>query len=101
MTRLDRFKTKMTEKGFDAAVISSAINQRYLTGFDYTDGYVLVTKNKSYVEASTSAQSRIINGTSHHAYSSVRTIILMHTDSHMYTRHWKSASSSVHLYLAQ
>ncbi len=41
----------MTEKGADAAVISSAINQRYLTNFDYTDGYVLITKNKSYVLA--------------------------------------------------
>jgi len=51
MSRLDRFKAKMTEKGIDAAVISSAINQRYLAGFDYTDGYVLVTKNKSYVLA--------------------------------------------------
>ena len=51
MTRLDRFKAKMAEEGFDAAVISSAINQRYLTGFDYTDGYVVITKNNSYVLA--------------------------------------------------
>lgn len=51
MTRLDRFKAKMTDEGFDAAVISSVINQRYLTGFDYTDGYVVITKNKSYVLA--------------------------------------------------
>ena len=51
MTRLERFRAQMIEKGADAAVISSAINQRYLTGFDYTDGYVLITKNKSYVLA--------------------------------------------------
>ena len=51
MTRLERFKKQMIEKGADAAVISSAINQRYLTDFDYTDGYVLITKNNSYVLA--------------------------------------------------
>ncbi len=51
MTKLEKFKNKLKENGADAAVISSVINQRYLTGFDYTDGYVLVTKNKSYVLA--------------------------------------------------
>lgn len=51
MSKLTRLKKKMAEKGFDAAVISSQINIRYLTDFDYTDGYVLVTKNKSYVLA--------------------------------------------------
>lgn len=51
MSRLQNFKTKMTEAGFDAAIISSAVNQRYMTKFDYTDGYVLITKNTSYVLA--------------------------------------------------
>ena len=51
MSRLQSFKTKMAEVGFDAAVISSAVNQRYMTNFDYTDGYVVITKNKSYVLA--------------------------------------------------
>lgn len=41
----------MAEAGFDAVVLSSAVNQRYMTGFDYTDGYVVITKNKSYVLA--------------------------------------------------
>ncbi len=51
MTRLERFKAEMNEKGFEAAVLSSVINQRYMTDFDYTDGYVLITKGKSYVLA--------------------------------------------------
>ncbi len=51
MSRLDKFKAQLQEKGADAAVISSHVNQRYMTGFDYTDGYVLITKNKSYVLA--------------------------------------------------
>ena len=51
MTRLQKFKTKMAEAGFDAAVLSSGVSQRYMTKFDYTDGYVVITKNKSYVLA--------------------------------------------------
>ena len=51
MRKIEKFKQQMSNKGFDAAVISSVVNQRYLTGFDYTDGYVLITKNKSYVLA--------------------------------------------------
>ena len=51
MRKIEKFKQEMAKKGFDAAVISSAVNQRYLTGFDYTDGYVLITKSKSYVLA--------------------------------------------------
>ncbi len=51
MSKISRFREKLIEKGFDAAVISSHVNQRYLTGFDYTDGYVLVTRTKAYVLA--------------------------------------------------
>jgi len=49
MSKLERFKSKMAEQGFDAAIISSYVNIRYITDFDYQDGFVLVTKNKSYV----------------------------------------------------
>lgn len=49
MSKLQKFKAKMAEAGFDAAILSSYVNIRYITGFDYQDGYVLVTKNKSYV----------------------------------------------------
>ncbi len=51
MSRLQKFKAKMAEAGFDAAVLSSGVSQRYMTNFDYTDGYVVITKNKSYVLA--------------------------------------------------
>ncbi len=51
MNRIERFKNELVINGADAAVISSAVNQRYMTDFDYTDGYVLITKNKSYVLA--------------------------------------------------
>lgn len=35
----------------DAMLVTTEKNQYYLTGFDYTDGVVLVTRNKSYVLA--------------------------------------------------
>ncbi len=51
MTRLEKFKAELARTGADAAVISSRVNIRYMSNFDYTDGYVLITKNKSYVLA--------------------------------------------------
>ncbi len=51
MSKLERFKKELGANGADAAILSSGVSQRYMTGFDYTDGYVLVTKNKSYVLA--------------------------------------------------
>ena len=51
MSRLAKFKEKMLKEGADAAIISSEVNIRYLSQFNYTDGFVLVTKNKSYVLA--------------------------------------------------
>ena len=33
----------------DGIFVSSELNIFYLTNFDYTDGFVLVTRNKSYV----------------------------------------------------
>ncbi len=33
----------------DGMLVSSEVNQLYLTGFEFSDGYVLVTKKKSYI----------------------------------------------------
>lgn len=49
MTRLDKAKQKLMTSEFDAILISSEINQRYITDFSFTDGSVLITKEKSYV----------------------------------------------------
>lgn len=49
MSHLSNFKAVLCEKGFDAAIISNKLNQRYLSGFDFDDGLVLVTKGKSYL----------------------------------------------------
>lgn len=42
-------QAKLTEKGADAALLTDQRNQRYLSGFDYDDGYVLVTKRNAYL----------------------------------------------------
>lgn len=49
MSRLQKFRTAMAEKGADAAIIVCKANQRYLSAFDFDDGFVLVTKKKSYL----------------------------------------------------
>ena len=49
MTHLNKFISELQSKGFDGALISSELNQRYLSDFNYTDGYILVTKNESYL----------------------------------------------------
>lgn len=48
-THLERLLASMKEKGVEAVLVTSEINQQYLTGFDFTDGYVLVTTEKSYL----------------------------------------------------
>ncbi len=48
MTRLEKLIFSIKDKA-DGMLISSEVNQTYLTGFEFTDGFVLVTKNKSYV----------------------------------------------------
>jgi Xaa-Pro aminopeptidase len=49
MTQLNRFKAALANANFDAAIISSELNQRYLCDFAFSDGYILVTQDKSYL----------------------------------------------------
>ena len=49
MTHLQKLQIALNEAGADAVVVSSEINQRYLTSFAYTDGYVLVTRDAGYL----------------------------------------------------
>ena len=63
MTHLERLRAALANDGrFDALIITSEINQRYLTGFNYTDGLVLVTEKRAclladfrYIEAAKAA----------------------------------------------
>jgi len=49
MTHLEKLKAKLGGANPDAVIISSEINQRYISGFPFTDGYLLVTRNRSYL----------------------------------------------------
>lgn len=49
MTQLNRFKSALSAKNFDGAIISSELCQRYLCDFPFTDGYILVGHEKSYL----------------------------------------------------
>lgn len=58
MTHLQRLKNEMKKRGIGAVIVTSEINQRYLTGFNYTDGLVVVTADRAalltdfrYIEA--------------------------------------------------
>lgn len=58
MTHLERLKKEMKARGFDAVLVTSEINQRYLSGFSYTDGLIVVTADRAvlltdfrYIEA--------------------------------------------------
>ncbi|MBO5203510.1 MAG: aminopeptidase P family protein [Clostridia bacterium] len=51
MTQLSRFQSALASTDADAAIISSELNIRYLCGFDYTDGYLLIFPHKAYLLA--------------------------------------------------
>ncbi len=49
MTQLERFQSTLGGSEFDAAIISSDINRRYLCDFDYSDGFLLVSTSNAYL----------------------------------------------------
>ena len=49
MTHLEKFNEIFKNSEADAAIITSEVNQSWLCGFDYTDGYLLITKEKAYL----------------------------------------------------
>lgn len=63
MTRLEALRANIP-CGVDALLITNEITQRYLTGFDYTDGYVIVSRTDAlllcdfrYIEAAKASAS--------------------------------------------
>lgn len=64
MSKLQKLRAAMAEKGYDAVIISSEINQRYVTGFNYQDGLVIVTASRAalitdfrYIEAARASKA--------------------------------------------
>ena len=50
MTRIEKFREAFAGKA-DAALITCPLNCRYLGGVDYTDGFLLITKENAYLFA--------------------------------------------------
>lgn len=51
MSKLKRLRKELEKAGVEAILISSCLNQRYISSFNYTDGYILVLRNKAYLLA--------------------------------------------------
>ena len=49
MNNIARIQEKLIEKGLDAILITDEKNQRYATGFPFTDGSVLVSREKAWL----------------------------------------------------
>ena len=48
-TQLKRFQEALKGSNADAAIISSELNQHYLSGFPFTDGFLLITTDKAHM----------------------------------------------------
>ena len=51
MSRIRSLQANMPKPSCEAILVSSEVNQRYLTGFSYTDGYLLVLPDTAYLLA--------------------------------------------------
>lgn len=49
MSSLCSLREKMNESGIDAVLVFDELNQRYLTSFAFTDGFLLITLKKAYL----------------------------------------------------
>ncbi len=49
MTRLDKLRCSMKEKGIDSVLIFDELNQRYLSEFAFSDGYLFITLENAYL----------------------------------------------------
>ena len=49
MTQLKKLQGIMKERGIEGILISSTLNQRYISTFNYDDGYVLVLRDKAFL----------------------------------------------------
>ena len=49
MSHIKNLQSAMKENGTEAILISSEINQRYLSGFAYTDGFMLILPDEAFL----------------------------------------------------
>lgn len=49
MERLAKIRGGLIDLGLDAVLITDELNQRYATGFAFTDGAVLITLDRAFL----------------------------------------------------
>ena len=49
MTKLEKLRAAMNERGVDAVIVLDELNQRYLSDFAFTDGFLFVTKSSAHL----------------------------------------------------
>ena len=49
MNKVEKLRIKMREEGLDAVLVLDELNQRYLSDFAFTDGFLFITLNKAYL----------------------------------------------------
>ncbi len=47
--KLTRFREKIKEQGIDAALIYNSLNRHYLSDFEFTDGYLIITQEHAFL----------------------------------------------------
>ena len=49
MTRVDRLRAEMKKAGIDGVLVLDELNQRYLSEFAFTDGFLAITLDRAYL----------------------------------------------------
>ncbi len=49
MSKIEKLRNKMKEIGVDAVIVFDELNQHYLSDFEFTDGFLLITERKAYL----------------------------------------------------
>ena len=49
MSRVEKIRKSLCEKGIDALVVLDELNQQYLSGFAFTDGLLLITAKRAFL----------------------------------------------------
>ena len=78
--RLDRLKSIMQDKGYNAFYIANITNVRYLSGFTGSSGFLLITDEGDYFFYSEGMSLRL---RPHKRYSEMMDIYLLLTDIHL------------------
>ncbi len=49
MRKLNKLRNEIKEQGIDALLVYDELNQRYLSDFDFSDGFLLITQTSAYL----------------------------------------------------